>query len=106
LKKTLGQRSADWVTEFSGSWPFIIWSVVLGILWILVNVTKLFVFDPFPFLFLNWAMTVVSTLQSPLIMLSNNRQNDLDRERVDLIVQKLDKISTQLNCAHEEAVVG
>lgn len=90
MKRTFGQRAADWVTEASGSWPFILWSVVLGVLWVLSNVSKVLVFDPYPFLFLNWVLTVISTLQSPLIMLSQNRQNETDRERVDMIVQKLD----------------
>ena len=71
-----------------------------------MNVAKLVSFDPYPFLFLNWILTVVSTMQSPLIMMSNNRQNDLDRERVDLVVQKLDEILERLNCAHDEVVVG
>lgn len=96
MKRTFGQRSADWVTEFSGSWPFILWSVVLGVLWVLLNISKVFVFDPYPFLFLNWVLTVISTLQSPLIMLSQNRQNETDRERVEMIVQKLDAISATM----------
>lgn len=109
MEKTLGQRTADAVTEFSGSWPFILWSTALGIIWVLLNVSKLFVFDPFPFLFLNWVLTVISTMQSPLIMLSQNRQNETDRERVQLIVDLLNRIlektEEKLNCAHEESGV-
>jgi uncharacterized membrane protein len=108
LKRTLGQRAADWVTEFSGSWPFILWSTLLGAIWIVVNVTRLVVFDPYPFLFLNWVLTVISTLQSPLIMLSNNRQNDRDRENVQEILAKLDEVlkkSADFNCAHQETGV-
>jgi len=108
LKTTLGQRSADWVTEFSGSWPFILWSTVLGILWVLLNVSHLVVFDPYPFLFLNWCLTVISTMQSPLIMLSQNRQNERDRENVQLILAKLDRAldkSAELCCANCQGAV-
>lgn len=58
----------------------------------MLNTTRLLIFDPYPFLFLNWILTVVSTLQSPLIMMSNNRQNDMDRERVQMILGKLDEL--------------
>ena len=89
---TVAQRWADKVTEFSGSWPFIIWFVIFGVIWVVSNVSHLWVFDPYPFLFLNWVLTVVSTIQTPLIMLSQNRQNDHDRENVAMLNEKLDRL--------------
>lgn len=96
-KRTLAQRWADLVTEFSGSWPFIIWFGVLSVLWIIINCFPKTTFDPYPFLFLNWFLTIVSTFQSPLIMMSNNRQNDVDRDYVKELNRKLDSILEKLN---------
>jgi uncharacterized membrane protein len=93
---TRAQRWADAVTEFSGSWPFIIWFTVFGTLWVVANVSGLVVFDPYPFLFLNWVLTVVSTLQSPLIMLSQNRQNERDSENLQLVLEKMNEILLKL----------
>lgn len=79
--RTRPQRWADAATSFSGSWAFISLFVVLCSGWVTLNVLSDRPPDPYPFLFLNWLMTVVSTLQSPLILLSQNRQNEMDRER-------------------------
>ena len=57
-----------------------------------MNVFHVSNFDPYPFLFLNWVMTLVSTFQSPLILLSQNRQNDVDREHVRELSEKLDEV--------------
>lgn len=79
--RTRAQRWADGVTAFSGSWAFIGVFGVACLLWVAVNAVAAQPRDPYPFLFLNWILTVVSTFQSPLILLSQNRQNDMDRER-------------------------
>lgn len=89
--RSRAQRWADIVTTFSGSWTFIIWFTVLCIAWVIVNVSHKASFDPYPFLFLNWILTVVSTFQNPLIMLSQNRQNETDRENIQAILSKLDE---------------
>lgn len=94
---TRAQRWADAVTVFSGSWPFIIWFTALGTLWVILNISGAAVFDPYPFLFLNWVLTVVSTLQSPLIMLSQNRQNERDRENMELILARMDQILAKVD---------
>lgn len=103
--RTLGQRWADRVTEFSGSWPFIIWFVVLCAMWIGVNMTGGLKFDPYPFLFLNWILTVVSTLQNPLIMLSNNRQNEMDQAKTDAILRELSEVKSLLKELQDGRVV-
>lgn len=91
--RTFPQQASDWVTAFSGSWSFIFWSSVLLGIWIWLNVSKTVVFDEYPFILLNLGLTIVSTFQSPLILMSNNRMSEVDRERVAEIVQKLDEIS-------------
>jgi low affinity Fe/Cu permease len=87
-----GQRWADAVTEFSGSWPFIAWFVVICVVWIGINLVDSWKFDPYPFLFLNWVLTVVSTFQNPLIMLSQNRQNEMDQSKTEDIIARLDRL--------------
>ncbi len=93
------QRYADAVTEFCGSWTFILVFSVLTLGWMAVNsVLILFrVFDPYPFILLNLFLTVVSTFQSPLIMMSQNRQIERDREAIRDLHAKLDAIKLQLD---------
>jgi len=79
--RTRPQRWADAATAFSGSWSFIGLFVGFCCMWVYINVSSNKPLDPYPFLFLNWLMTVVSTVQSPLILLSQNRQDEMDRER-------------------------
>ena len=58
-------------------------------MWIVWNLFPAVKFDPYPFLFLNWILTVVSTLQNPVILLSQNRQNDFDRENMRIVMGQL-----------------
>jgi len=91
---TFSQRMSDRVTEFCGSWTFIIAGSILTFFWVVLN-TVWFLFgpfDPYPFIFFNLVLTVVSTFQGPLIMMSQNRQADRDREAVHSLHQKLDRI--------------
>ena len=90
--RTRQQLWADRVTEFSGSWRFIFWFVGLCLLWILVNLVEGLKFDPYPFLFLNWTLTVVSTFQNPLILLSQNRQNEVGEAKTDEILRRLQRL--------------
>jgi uncharacterized membrane protein len=87
--RTKSQVWADKVTEFSGSWTFIIWFFAVCVVWIGINMFSNVKFDPYPFLFLNWTLTVVSTFQSPLILLSQNRQNENDQAKTEEILQRL-----------------
>ncbi|XOV80886.1 MAG: DUF1003 domain-containing protein [Aestuariibacter sp.] len=79
---TTGQRMADKVAEFGGSWPFIILFVCAMIVWILINSVWLFAsvpFDPYPFILLNLILSTLAALQAPIIMMSQNRQASKDR---------------------------
>lgn len=93
--RTAAQRWADNVTEFSGSWAFIGIFAIVCFLWISLNVsgTK---FDPYPFLFLNWILTMISTFQSPLILLSQNRQNEVEKERAKDDREKMKEVLDRL----------
>jgi uncharacterized membrane protein len=81
--RNLGQIVADKVADFGGSWTFIISFVVFISIWIGSNVF-IFLnkgFDPYPFILLNLILSCVAALQAPVIMMSQNRQEEKDRNR-------------------------
>jgi uncharacterized membrane protein len=80
---TTGQRIADKVASFGGSWSFIIMFLLIIIIWILGNIYLLTKkpFDPYPFILLNLVLSCVAALQAPVIMMSQNRQEAKDRIR-------------------------
>ena len=80
---TLGQRVADKVASFGGSWTFIISFMLFLLAWIAFNVFFLLNkgFDPYPFILLNLILSCLAALQAPVIMMSQNRQEEKDRER-------------------------
>lgn len=81
--RTTGQKVADKVAAFGGSWKFIILFGVFIVLWILANIYILINqgFDPYPFILLNLILSCLAALQAPVIMMSQNRQEEKDRER-------------------------
>jgi uncharacterized membrane protein len=91
---SMSQRLADAVTHFCGSWTFVGSFGGLVVVWIILNsIWLLFgVFDEYPYIALNLVLTVVSTLQGPLIMMSQNRQAERDRESVQGLHEKLDEL--------------
>jgi len=81
-ERTFGERMSDCVAKFAGSWGFIFTFTIALILWILVNVYFISrPFDKYPFVFLNLILGCVTALQSPIIMMSQNRQEKKDRLR-------------------------
>jgi uncharacterized membrane protein len=80
---TAGQRIADKVASFGGSWTFIISFGVFIFIWICINVFWIAnkSFDPYPFILLNLILSCLAALQAPVIMMSQNRQEEKDRER-------------------------
>jgi len=82
-KVTLGQRLADRVATFGGSWTFILSFGSFLLLWIIINALFLLnkAFDPYPFILLNLILSTIAALQAPVIMMSQNRQEEKDRER-------------------------
>ena len=81
--RTFGQVIADKVASFGGSWTFIISFFVFITIWIGSNVFLLLNkgFDPYPFILLNLILSCIAALQAPVIMMSQNRQEEKDRER-------------------------
>jgi uncharacterized membrane protein len=81
--RTLGQVVADKVAAFGGSWTFIISFFIFISVWIGANVFILLNkgFDPYPFILLNLILSCIAALQAPVIMMSQNRQEEKDRER-------------------------
>ena len=81
---TLGQRAADAIAKFAGSWAFIFSFAGVLILWMAVNaVMASRAFDPYPFILLNLVLSCVAAIQAPLIMMSQNRQEEKDRRRAE-----------------------
>jgi len=82
-KLTLGDRLADRVAEFGGSWRFIVTFGVIIAAWISLNSIMLLLrpFDPYPFILLNLVLSCLAALQAPIIMMSQNRQEAKDRLR-------------------------
>ena len=83
-KYTLGQRAADAIAKFAGSWAFIFSFTGVLILWMIVNtLLAAKAFDPYPFILLNLVLSCVAAIQAPLIMMSQNRQEEKDRRRAE-----------------------
>ena len=82
-KQTFGQKIADKVAAFGGSWTFIIIFVCVLIAWVLLNSFVLArrndAFDPYPYILLNLFLSMVAALQAPVILMSQNRQSVKDR---------------------------
>lgn len=78
-----GQKISDRVARFGGSWKFIISFMAILICWIVFNAIALGVykFDPYPFILLNLILSCIAALQAPIIMMSQNRQEEKDRKR-------------------------
>ncbi len=80
---SLGQELSDKISKFGGSWGFIIVFFLVIFVWILINI-RFFLdtpFDPYPFILLNLILSCVAAVQAPIIMMSQNRQDDKDRTR-------------------------
>jgi len=106
--RTFGQKVADKVADFGGSWTFIISFLAFISIWIGSNIYFLANkgFDPYPFILLNLILSCIAALQAPIIMMSQNRQEEKDRERakrdfeinlqaeneIRLLHEKLDKL--------------
>lgn len=82
-KLTFGEKVADKVASFGGSWTFIILFALFLFIWISINFYWLANkgFDPYPFILLNLILSCIAAIQAPVIMMSQNRQEDKDRER-------------------------
>jgi uncharacterized membrane protein len=84
-KLTTGQKIADKIAEFGGSWTFIISFFSFLVLWMIVNILTMVKkpFDPYPFILLNLILSCLAAIQAPIIMMSQNRQESKDRQRAE-----------------------
>ena len=82
---TTGQRAADLVTVWVGSWKFIISLFIFMAIWMAINLYALFVgvWDPYPFILLNFILSCLAAIQAPIILMSQNRQLDKDRKSLE-----------------------
>ena len=81
---TIGQRAADKIAKFAGSWAFIFSFVGVLVAWMVLNIVMASgAFDPYPFILLNLVLSCVAAVQAPLIMMSQNRQEEKDRRRAE-----------------------
>lgn len=82
-KQSFGARMADNIAKFAGSWTFILIFIGCLVLWIILNGILLVKhsFDPYPFILLNLVLSCVAAIQAPVIMMSQNRQEEKDRLR-------------------------
>ncbi len=78
-----GQKISDRVARFGGSWAFIISFFIILLIWIIFNTVtpKTDNFDPYPFILMNLILSCIAALQAPVIMMSQNRQEEKDRKR-------------------------
>ncbi len=80
IKRTFGQRAADKLSVFCGSWRFIILLLCFMAVWIFLNILMLILrWDPYPFILLNLILSCLAALQAPIILMSQNRQAQKDR---------------------------
>ena len=118
---TFGQRLADAVARFGGSWAFITSFGVILLVWVGVNIyLAARAFDPYPFILLNLVLSMLAAVQAPVIMMSQNRQDAKDRLRSELdfavnrkaeteIIQlaaKLNRVEDKLDDIHRDVNAG
>src|SRR5437762_9829427 len=86
-QRTLADRAADIIAEFGGSWKFIISAVLFFNLWVLINTFTNSRFDVFPYLLLSTVINMLTLIQAPIILMSQNRQSHKDRLRAEIDYQ-------------------
>lgn len=115
-KETCGQKIADKIAHLGGSWSFIIIFIVLLVAWMFFNLIIKDSIDPYPFILLNLILSCIAAIQAPIIMMSQNRQEQKDRQRnendykvnlkTEIIIQdlhnKLDLILEELEKSNQE----
>lgn len=102
--RTLGERMADRIADFGGSWAFLIAFSAFIAVWIAINSLVLYLrpFDPYPFILLNLLLSCLAAIQAPIIMMSQNRQEAKDRLRARNDYQVNLKAELELRLLHEK----
>ena len=103
-KQLIGQNIADSVAKFGGSWTFILIFIFILLFWIVLNSVMLMKkpFDPYPYILLNLVLSCLAALQAPVIMMSQNRQEEKDRIRAENDYQINLKAEIEIKILHEK----
>ena len=119
ISLSFGERAADRITKGAGSWTFIILFLTLLVVWMILNVKAWFgEWDPYPFILLNLVLSCLAAIQAPIILMSQNRQSEKDRKKleydysvnrksereIEKILKRLDNIDKKLGGASEKLV--
>ena len=101
---SFGDRLADRVAKFGGSWLFIIIFLCVMLTWMGINTFALSkeAFDPYPFILLNLLLSTIAAIQAPFILMSQNRQSEKDRLKADQTYEVSLKIDLELKLLHEK----
>jgi len=101
---SLGERLADRIATFGGSWSFLISFAVFLVIWIIINSVVLLIhpIDPYPFILLNLVLSCLASIQAPIIMMSQNRQEAKDRLRSQHDYQVNLKAELEIRHLHEK----
>tara|TARA_Y100000310_G_scaffold91913_1_gene89439 strand:+ start:5749 stop:6135 length:387 start_codon:yes stop_codon:yes gene_type:complete len=79
-QRTFGQKAADGLAKWAGSWGFILGFFIFLILWMAANIYGwINEWDPYPFILLNLVLSMLAAIQAPIILMSQNRQSQKDR---------------------------
>ena len=82
-KRTIGQKAADAVTKFCGTWKFITIVFTFMGIWMYINIRAwLGAWDPYPFILLNFVLSCLAAIQAPIILMSQNREAEREREKI------------------------
>lgn len=105
-EKTAGQRAADAVAKFGGSWTFIILFGVVLVCWVVLNSVILAnynkAFDPYPYILLNLFLSMLASIQAPIILMSQNRQSEQDRLNAEHDYEVNLKAELEIMLLHEK----
>ncbi|MGH6943366.1 MAG: DUF1003 domain-containing protein [Geminicoccaceae bacterium] len=103
-KQSLGERLADKIADFGGSWTFILLFAGFILVWVVINTIVLMVrpFDPYPFILLNLFLSCLAAIQAPIIMMSQNRQEARDRLRSENDYRVNLKAELEIRQLHEK----
>ncbi len=103
---SIGQRIADHVSRFVGSWSFIIAFVLIMLAWIAFNsfllLGEIKAFDPYPYILLNLGLSTLAAIQAPIIMMSQNRQAEKDKIKVEANYEVSLKTDLEITRLHQK----
>lgn len=103
---TIGQKAADVVAKFGGSWTFIFVFLAVLVVWVLLNSFILLnynkTFDPYPYILLNLFLSMLASIQAPIILMSQNRQAEIDRKNAEHDYEVNLKAELEILLLHEK----